>query len=110
MYEAGNLNYLTKDKSLGERKKKTRMKIRHRAKLSKHLKGFKKPADNRLANGLVIDCGSSKCYICHPHKLGKIEKNKILSLNKEHQHDIKESLVMMEAGELEETGELEEIT
>ena len=102
MYEASNLNHLTKDKSLGERKKKTRMKIRHRAKLSKHFKDFEKTADNRLANGLVINCGISKCYLCHPHKLGKIEKNKILSLNKEHQHDIKESLVMMETGELEE--------
>ena len=102
MYEASNLNYLTKDKSLGERKKKTRMKIRHRAKLSKHFEDFKQPADNRLANGLVIGCGISKCYLCYPHKLSKTEKNKYLSLNKEHQHDIDETLVMMEAGELEE--------
>ena len=39
MNEAGNLNYLTKDKSLGERKKKTRkksrIKVRHQSKITK---------------------------------------------------------------------------
>ena len=39
MYEESNLNYLTKDKSLGERKKKTkkksRIKVRHQSKLTK---------------------------------------------------------------------------